>query len=209
VAISIVSLTIGTTCESVASLRRFAQIVVAVLVAATATGIASAGSPLPLHGRVLHSADLNGLVAAPVYVTHSASAAASKQPLSVESLRADGFVAMIREDFSGSGMNNAALSLANQFQTPADAAKAAAAVKAFNATTGPWTYFAVPGIPRAYGFMQSGSGGSGYNIVFADGAFQYLVGIGSSATKVSKKTQATLVAAAHTLYKRVHARPAA
>jgi hypothetical protein len=124
-------------------------------------------------------------------------------------LRAYGFVAFVREDLSATATGNAGLSTVDQFKTAAGAAKAARAVKASNASNGPWTYFHVPGIHSAYGFMQTGSSGSGYNIVFADGAFAYLIGIGSSATKISRTAQATLIAAAEKLYKRVHDHPAA
>jgi hypothetical protein len=159
---------------------------------------------------MLRPADLKGFVGVSPYVTDSISQAAARGPLSSEEeLRADGFVAFVREDLSGTGTNNAGLSTVDQFKAAAGAVKAALAVKASNASDGPWTYFRVPGIRRAYGFMQSGTSGSGYNIVFPDGAFVYLIGIGSSATTISHKTETMLINAAERLYKRVHNRPAA
>jgi len=191
-------------------LRHSSFVSVAVVVAAAAAAAGAGGaSALPIKQRVLPASDLKGFVAAPLYVSHSLTKAAARQPLGADALRSDGFVALGREALSATGVNDAALSATIQFKTAAGAAKAATAVKSANATTGPWTYFSVPGIPGAYGFMQSGSGGSGYNIVFADGAFEYLVGIGSSATTISTQTRALLITAAEALYKRVHGHPAA
>jgi hypothetical protein len=65
--------------------------------------------------------------------------------------------------------------------------------------------FRVSTIPGALGFGGSG----GENIVFADGAFLYLVGNAWAARSTHNPRHAALIAAITKLYQRVHGHPAA
>ena len=68
--------------------------------------------------------------------------------------------------------------------------------------------FAVPGVLGAHGFTHVGTDSSGHNIIFADGAFVYWVGVVWSNQVKDPPTRAQLIAAATTLYKRTQGRPA-
>jgi hypothetical protein len=71
------------------------------------------------------------------------------------------------------------------------------------------TPFAVSGIPGSSGWTATGNDGtSGHNIIFTDGPFTYHVGVGWGTQVTSPPTRAQLIAAATTLYKRVHGRRA-
>jgi hypothetical protein len=73
----------------------------------------------------------------------------------------------------------------------------------------PVAAFPVGGIPDARGYHLAGSGSGGDNVVFADGPFVYLVGVGWSAKAKNTPTRAQLIAAATRLYKRLHGHPPA
>ena len=75
-------------------------------------------------------------------------------------------------------------------------------------TTAPFTRFAAPGIPGAFGFTKTPNDGAGHNIIWADGPFTYHVGVGWGAQVTDKPTQAQLISAARTLYLRVHGQAA-
>lgn len=107
-----------------------------------------------------------------------------------------GFVAGVRENLVGPG-GLAGLSTVEQFRTPAGA-RANFAVESHG--LGP-TPFAVPGVPGARGF---GDTGVGANVIFADGSYVYVIGAQeppSAARDVS--IQSSLAAAALSLYRRV------
>ena len=61
---------------------------------------------------------------------------------------------------------------------------------------------------RAVRTATGNDGTSGHNIIFADGPFTYHVGVGWGMQVKDPPTRAQLIAAATTLYKRVHGRPA-
>ena len=67
--------------------------------------------------------------------------------------------------------------------------------------------FPVEGIPGAAGFhLVGGASFEGDNIAFADGPYVYLVGQGWGVNVRPAASRAVLVAAAQSLYKRVHGR---
>jgi hypothetical protein len=72
-------------------------------------------------------------------------------------------------------------------------------------SSGSFTAFAVAGIPAAQGFALSGRGTAGYNVVFSDGPYVYLVGIGYRADTAKHPSNAQAIASATALYRRVHA----
>ena len=66
------------------------------------------------------------------------------------------------------------------------------------------TFFSVSTIPGAYGYTATDpSGGSGVNVIFADGPFVYHIGAGWGAGANRPPTTQQVVAAAHNLYERV------
>ncbi len=116
-----------------------------------------------------------------------------------------GFIAGVRERLTPAGGGPAeGLSVVEQLRA-ADAARAelAAEVSQVHAH-GRVTAFAVPGIPGARGFASSGAQSSGVNVAFVDGSYYYLVGAGWPAGYPHPPTQAALIAAAESLYRRVH-----
>ena len=72
---------------------------------------------------------------------------------------------------------------------------------------GPVSRFVVAGIPTASAFRLGTSSSGGDNILFTDGRFLYFVGIGWSTG--GKPARAALIAAARSLFERVHGHPAA
>lgn len=94
----------------------------------------------------------------------------------------------------------------------ADTARQRAEKGETQATTKPpksnYAAFPVAAIADARGYRLRDNGGSGDNVVFADGPFVYLVGVGSAGTARTGSTRAQLIAAATRLYKRVHGHPA-
>ena len=64
--------------------------------------------------------------------------------------------------------------------------------------------FSASGIPGVHAFDLVGRGNVGHNVSFADGPYYYLVGAGYPAGMSNPPTQAQVVSAAQTLYRRVH-----
>jgi hypothetical protein len=126
----------------------------------------------------------------------------------------EGFVALLsRQLGTRTKVSFGGLSWVMQLRSAAAArAELAANVRdAKDTTKPPFTYapFAVTAIPDAHGYHLAGGGGSGDNVVFADGPFVYLVGVGSSGKTSSGPTRAQLIAAAKRLYTRVRGHPPA
>jgi hypothetical protein len=205
--------------------QRFATallIVVAALllpVAAAARSEAT-GKPLYITGRVLRANELLGFVPKERPATVASVAAWNKVAptggIDVEArLHRAGFVAAVREDLDWtSGSNRGALSAVVRLRS-AKAARAEIAQQVRDFADGPghggiltYTPFAVPGIPGAHGFTKTATDGAGHNIIFADGPFTYHLGVGWGTQVKNPPTRAQLIAAAATLYRRVHARPA-
>jgi|SRR5450755_1677878 len=111
-----------------------------------------------------------------------------------------GFVAGVREDLVGpDGL--AGLSTVEQYRTASGAHAELTAVA--TTLTGPGTKrLSVAGVPGARGYDNAGTAA---NIVFAEGAYFYLVGTQEAPSGTpGAPNQATLAAAAQSLYRRVH-----
>jgi hypothetical protein len=177
--------------------------------------------PLYITGRVLRAGDLPGFAPKQCPATVSDVAAWNKVAPSggvdVEArLRRAGFVDAAREDLVwAKGSDRGALSAVVRLgSAKAARAEIAQQIRDFadelrRGQVTRHTAFAVPGIPGSSGWSATGSDGtSGHNIIFADGPFTYHVGVGWGSQVKDPPTRAQLIAAATTLYKRVHGRPA-
>jgi hypothetical protein len=177
--------------------------------------------PLHITGRVLRAGDLPGFVPKERPTTVASADAWSKVApsggIDVEArLRQARFVAAVREDLKWTkGSDRGALSAVVRLGSPKAArAEIAQQVRDFagqlkRGAVKTSTPFAVPGIPGSSGWTATGNDGtSGHNIIFNDGPFTYHVGVGWGTQVTNPPTRAQLIAAATTLYKRVHGRPA-
>jgi hypothetical protein len=148
------------------------------------------------------------------YVQGDVSLSAPEATAKIARLQREGFRAiLIRQLGTRQQEPFAGLSWAMQLGSAASArAEIVANVRNAKATAKPpkstYAAFSVVTIPDAHGYHVSDSGGSGDNVVFADGPFVYLVGIGSAGTTRTGPTRAQLIAAAKRLYKRIHGHPA-
>jgi hypothetical protein len=184
----------------VRSLRCVALAAPLMLLCLLSVGTSSAATSLPLTQRVLAFAGMKP-GSAPT-VVRSAGAFASGDPTLAAKLRRLHFVAGVAEQLTASGNpNRFGLSQVVQLST---AANAAAALKYYRTSNGPWTLFTVTGIPGAVGFEQSAGGQGGRNIGFAIGSYFYLVGDGWQNGAKNAIPSSALQAAALLLYNRVH-----
>jgi hypothetical protein len=110
-----------------------------------------------------------------------------------------GFVAGISEQLSAN-QNRYGLTSVEQFSS---AKGAHSELAAETDGDGPWQMFSVPGIPAAVGFGQGGGGQGGRNIAFSHGDYVYLIGSGWQNGNKNGVPQASLIAVAQQLYKRV------
>jgi hypothetical protein len=166
------------------------------------------GTPAALrgpHGATLRAGDLAGFAPQgyrpPATSPQSWTAEyppAQRAPEAAR-LKAAGFVAGISEQLSPTNGGGEAVSVVEQFRS--DRRAADEVVTQLNQAVGRHeSAFAVPGIPGARGW---GFGGKALdaNVVFAVGAYYYLVGFGSSG--VGAPTRAQLITAAQRLYSRL------
>ena len=185
------------------------SVTVAVLAGlALGTGAALASSaPIPLSQRALHAGDFLGLnPVGTTAVTRSASqwARTFASPTTTASLREVGFVGGLPERLHWEGNDVDGLSVTTQLDSPSHAR---AYMKRIYADDPSQPRFPVTGIPGAIGFGTISGGQGGINVVFADGAFVYLVGAGWGPDASRPPTKAQLTAAARLLYNRVHGHP--
>jgi hypothetical protein len=122
----------------------------------------------------------------------------------VARLRRLGFVAGITENLVEAGNpNRYGLSLLEQFISHSGAEAELAHTTSPSAPGGPWTHFAVSGIPGAYGFESLSGSQSGRNIAFVEGSNYYLEGAGWNAPASNAVSRAQLAAAALLVYHRM------
>jgi hypothetical protein len=198
---------------------------VAVVLALSSSGaaVASTLTTLSLSARLIESSEFPGFVSVsgqsttldktPQQWESGSGDSPAQSATDIARLRKEGFVAVVvrqlgtpvEEPWSG-------VSWVMQLGSPKAAlSELAADVQEEKSTTkSPDTYrsFQVSGIPNARGYRLSGGSGTGYNVVFADGAFLYLLGFGWSSNPKNPPTQAQLIAAATKQDKRVHGHPA-
>jgi hypothetical protein len=168
------------------------------------------GSPLSLSERVLQPNELRGFVPMICPIPETDATRWGAGYLSVDGLHANGFVAGLREQLHSQTLGADALSVVAQFRS-AQAARAEMQheLAAMRVAAGSYVAFPVENIPGARGFTFSSGGSTGYNVMFTDGPFQYLVGAGFAASASKMPTRAQVIAAATTLYRNVHGHPAA
>lgn len=174
---------------------------------ATATATAR---PLPLTSRLIRPSDFHGFrpdrpkrfVSAKHYVAGDASLTKPQATTKLARLRREGFKAIAIERLESSNPNQAGLSWVMRLKSGRAArAELAAATREAERQSG--SRFPVRPIPGARGVgTPAGRSGSG-NVLFADGPYVYLVGVGWN-DAASPPTRAQLIAAATTLYRRVH-----
>jgi hypothetical protein len=187
----------------------------AVAVVVLATGFTVAG--IRLQDRVLRADELSGFTPARSQSKDDPGEWAKIAPgalVNVEQrLRRAGFVGAVREDLAAASDDRGALSIVIRLGSAAAARAELARQRHDYATESTrlagHTYapFAVTGIPWAQGFVsRDPDGGTGINVIFADGAFVYHVGAGWGRGASNPPTQRALIQAATHLYERIHGR---
>jgi hypothetical protein len=191
------------------SMRSVGAVIVCVTaVAGTGVVLADAATPpMPLYERVLQAHEFPGFFSNFCPVVETGAGRWAGTQLSVDALRENGFVAGIREELRSTALAADALSVAAQFRST-QAARAEMEHELAASHVGSFVGFAVQGIPGARGFTRSSGDSKGYNVMFTDGLFQYLVGAGFATNARKPPTRAEVIAAATTLYRRVHGHPA-
>jgi hypothetical protein len=170
---------------------------------------ASAQGSARLQQRVLRASELPGFkVDGQLEVARSAQAWAcvkeSGNYKDAAALQARGFVVGAREHLyrPRAGVYSAdANSAVIEFKTPRGAAaQLAETIRGMGSDK----QFAVPGIPGARAAATSAVDFDGYFIVFADGPFEYFVGVRYLPNAAHPPTRASVIAVAQALYRRVH-----
>jgi hypothetical protein len=185
-------------------------------VSLVAAGPASGSGQLPLSARVIQQGEFEPF--APVgthlytdvtrWVTSHTTLSSAERAAEVARLKRNGFKAILVEQLGVASPQQAGLSFVIQLGSAARArAELAAAVREDLKQSPTDIRFPVTGIPGAVGFHLVGSGPfEGDNVEFADGPFVYLVGQGWGVNVRPAVSRAVLVAAAQSLYRRVHGR---
>ncbi len=163
---------------------------------------AAAASPSSLTTRVLKAGQLPDMRPdVKPTIVRTAAAWADGNASKATELKHWGFVGGVAEAMSTPGNSNRyGLSLVIQLSS---AVNARAAMKAEYGSNGPWTHFAVAGIPGAVGFERLTRTEGGRNVTFAVGAYTYLVAVGWLGGASNSVSQTALVTAAKLLYSRV------
>jgi hypothetical protein len=183
------------------------------------TGVAIASpTPLPLRDRLVKQGEFAGLrtestthlfKTAKAWVAGGPHLSSAQMSAEIARLHREGFVAVLSEFLDRGSARGSGLSWVMQLGSTASARAELKVDLAENkAQGGSFSAFSVPAIPGARGYRVSGGGSGGENIYFADGPFLYLVGQGWSTADKTPPTRASLIAAATTLYGRVHNHPA-
>jgi hypothetical protein len=181
------------------------------------TGVAlAAPKPLPLRDRLIKSGDFAGYrpeAGTHLFKTANAwvlSGPHTVQPsLEIARLRRERFVAVLSEFLDRGSARQSGLSWVMELGSAASArAELKVDLAEDRTNSGSFSVFSAPAIPGSRAYRVSGGGSVGENIYFADGPFLYLVGQGWSSADAHPPTRAGLIAAATTLYRRVHGHPA-
>jgi hypothetical protein len=182
-------------------------------------GLGAQSKPLPLSARVIAHGEFVGVgpsgpshlqtfrSAAPFLVQYQQVSTPSQVSAWVALLHREGFVAVVVEQLGSPTAHRRGLSWAMELGSPADAKSEVAKEFDEHKTQGHAAQFRVGGIPAASAFRLGTSSNGGDNIFFADGRFMYFVGDGWN--NGGTPARAALIAAAQSLYKRVHGHPAA
>lgn len=196
-------------------------IVAFVLVLALASGEPGLGAqpqPLPLSARVIAHGEFPGFgpfgpsdlqtfrSAAAFLAQYQQALTPSQRSAWVALLHREGFVAVVVEQLGSLRAHRGGLSWAMELGSPAGAKSEVAKEVAEAQTHGPVSRFRVGGIPTASAFRLGTNSNGGDNILFSDGRFAYFVGVGWN--NGGTPARSALIAAAQSLYKRVHGHPA-
>jgi hypothetical protein len=164
-----------------------------------AGAIASGSSSLPLTKRVISFAGMT-FGEAPKAVT-TIAAWSKDESFSQAQLRKWGFAGGVSGQLSSpNNPNRYGLSLVVELSSQANAK---AYLKNISTSNGPWTSFAVSGIPGAIGFESKDSSQGGANVGFTVGPYMYLEGVGWQGSAANEIANKTLIAAAQQVYGRV------
>ncbi|MGH3050674.1 MAG: hypothetical protein ACRDLK_10990, partial [Gaiellaceae bacterium] len=174
---------------AVAALVVAVALIVGGSTAATAVGAQRAAKPLSLRARVIQPGEFPGLKrGAKLLVAGSAASWARLVAEPVARVKRTGLLAVVAENLRAVTGTASGLSEVLRYRSAQDARR--------QLRTYPvWTRFAVAGVQGARGFGRVDANGGGYNAVFADGAFVYLLGIKFEMTSTGNPTKAELIAA--------------
>jgi len=199
--------------------ERIAGLTAVVIVALGAAAQGFGAQPLPLTARVIAHGELAGFGPfGPAHVqtfmspgsflaAYQQAATPPQRSAWVALLRREGFVAVAAEQLGSLTANRGGLSWAMELGSSAGARSELVKEVRSDESHGLVSRFAVRGIPAVSAFRLGTSSSGGDNILFSDGRFLYFVGIAWS--NGARPARAALIAAAHSLYKRVHGQPAA
>jgi hypothetical protein len=197
-------------------------VVTVVLLLALASGSPGLGAqpkPVPLSSRVIAHGEFVGFgpfgpsdlhtfrSAAAFLAQYQQAATPSQLSAWVALLHREGFVAVVVEQLGSLTAHRGGLSWAMELGSPASARSEVAHEVTEDQTHGPVSRFRLGGIATAFAFRLGTNSSGGDNILFSDGRFAYFVGVGWDSS--GKPARAGLIAAAQSLYKRVHGHPAA
>jgi hypothetical protein len=170
-----------------------------------------------LTARNVAPADFAGFMRAAPTVEHGAAAWIAAEMIPAAQAAKDtaklnrlGFVAGLAQHLLATANNHEGLLIVEQFGSPAAArAEAAANYAQFKKVPGGggFTPFTVTGIPGARAYKATGPQFGGYNVIFADGSYYYLIGAGWQAGDRNPPSRALVVTTAQHQYRRVHALP--
>jgi hypothetical protein len=191
-------------------MRRWSRLPGLLAVVAALVVVAPAQGTPGLQQRVLRASDLPTFrVDRPLQIARSAAAwyhvKLSGRFKESAALQARGFVVAVREHLKGTNANAGAGSNVIEFKTARGArAMLAQTIPEMRAGSYALKRFAVPGIPGALGAATSAVPGKGIVIAFADRRFYYLLGVAYPTNAKQHPTRASVIAAARSLYRRVH-----
>jgi hypothetical protein len=195
--------------------RLLFPVVLALGAACAGASYATVAAAPSLSQRVLAANELPGFVPDRVQAPGDAKGWAKIAPGALVNVAArlqfEGFSGAVREDLKATKSDRGALSIVVRLRSRAAASRelglqrrdyASESSRLHGHTT---TFFPVRSVPGAYGFTASDpGGGSGVNVIFADGRFVYHVGAGWSGGASDPPTKQAIVSAAHHLYSRIH-----
>jgi len=193
--------------------RRGLLFLAVVVAAACAARVAAseANAPVALTARVLRANELKDFKPAkrPVAIKDARKCAPSVY-VSIIVLREHGIVACARQSLASRSLGSTGLSTVTQFKTARGAREELATEIAIVKKKGSnYVGFRVRDIPHAHGYRLSSPGSRGYNVMFSDGRFLYLVGAGFHPAAKKHLTRFDVIRAAKRLYRRVHGHPPA
>jgi hypothetical protein len=182
-----------------------------------------ATGPLPVNDRVLQTSEVPGyLVTGPppvdrtaaVWATSGEGVTGSQITAETARLQRLGFVAGVAEHLHGQyPLMVEELSLVEQYRSPSGARAELASQYAHDRSrsagqAAKFVTFPVTAIPGALGWQIADSNVVGINVLFADGAFYYVVGAGFPPNARGAPTRNQVASEATSLYRLVHGRAA-